>query len=37
MMIKSTTVIAVLKNGKAAMACDGQVTMNETVLKGGAR
>ncbi len=36
-MIRSTTVIAVLRDGKGAMACDGQVTLNETVLKKGAR
>ncbi len=36
-MIRSTTVIAVLRNGKGAMACDGQVTLNEAVLKKGAR
>lgn len=32
-----TTVIAVLKEGKGAMGCDGQVTFNEAVLKHGAR
>ncbi len=36
-MIRATTVIAVLKDGQGAMACDGQVTMNEAVLKHGAR
>lgn len=36
-MIHATTVIAVLKDGRGAMACDGQVTMNEAVLKRGAR
>ena len=36
MNILSTTVVAVLRNGKAAMACDGQVTMNESILKKGA-
>jgi ATP-dependent HslUV protease subunit HslV len=34
---KSTTVIAVRKDGKAAMAGDGQVTMGETVMKNNAR
>ena len=34
---RSTTVIAVRKNGKIAMAGDGQVTMGETVMKGNAR
>ncbi|QPM69292.1 ATP-dependent protease subunit HslV [Atribacter laminatus] len=37
MKILSTTVLGVLRNGKAAMACDGQVTMNESVLKRGAK
>lgn len=37
MKIISTTVLGVLRDGKAAMACDGQVTMNESVLKKGAR
>ena len=35
--IKSTTVIAVRKDGKVAMAGDGQVTMGNTVMKGNAR
>ncbi len=35
--IRSTTVIAVRKNGKTAMAGDGQVTMGNTVMKGNAR
>jgi len=35
--IRSTTVIAVKKNGKVAMAGDGQVTMGNTVMKGNAR
>ncbi|AEE16395.1 ATP-dependent protease subunit HslV [Treponema brennaborense] len=35
--IRSTTVIAVRKNGRVAMAGDGQVTMGETVMKGNAR
>ena len=35
--IRSTTVIAVRKNGKVAMAGDGQVTMGDTVMKGNAR
>ncbi|WP_059369633.1 ATP-dependent protease subunit HslV [Treponema endosymbiont of Eucomonympha sp.] len=35
--IRSTTVIAVKRNGKVAMAGDGQVTMGETVMKGNAR
>ena len=33
----STTVIAVRKDGKVAMAGDGQVTMGNTVMKGNAR
>ncbi|MDR3312451.1 MAG: ATP-dependent protease subunit HslV [Spirochaetaceae bacterium] len=35
--IRSTTVIAVKKDGTVAMAGDGQVTMGETVMKGNAR
>lgn len=35
--IRSTTVIAVRKNGRVAMAGDGQVTMGETVMKPNAR
>ncbi len=35
--VRSTTVIAVKKDGKVAMAGDGQVTMGETVMKGNAR
>lgn len=34
--IRSTTVIAVKKDGKVAMAGDGQVTMGNTVMKGNA-
>jgi ATP-dependent HslUV protease subunit HslV len=34
---RSTTVIAVRKDGKVAMAGDGQVTMGQTVMKGNAR
>jgi ATP-dependent HslUV protease subunit HslV len=33
----STTVIAVRKDGKVAMAGDGQVTFGETVMKNNAR
>jgi ATP-dependent HslUV protease subunit HslV len=35
--IRSTTVIAVRRNGRVAMAGDGQVTMGETVMKPNAR
>ncbi len=35
--IRSTTVIAVRRDGKTAMAGDGQVTMGNTVMKGNAR
>jgi ATP-dependent HslUV protease subunit HslV len=35
--IRSTTIIAVRRNGKVAMAGDGQVTMGETVMKPNAR
>ena len=37
MRIRSTTVLAVRRNGKVAMAGDGQVTMGETVMKNNAR
>jgi len=35
--MKSTTVVAVKKGGKTAIACDGQVTMGNCVVKAGAR
>lgn len=35
--IRSTTVIAVRKDGKVALAGDGQVTMGNTIMKGNAR
>ncbi|MCY4399858.1 MAG: ATP-dependent protease subunit HslV [Gemmatimonadetes bacterium] len=35
--IRATTVIAVARDGRVAMAGDGQVTMGETVVKGAAR
>ena len=35
--IRSTTVIAIKRNGQVAMAGDGQVTMGQTVMKGNAR
>lgn len=34
MKTRSTTILAVKRNGKVAMAGDGQVTMGETVIKG---
>jgi ATP-dependent HslUV protease subunit HslV len=37
MRIRSTTIIAVLRDGKIAMAGDGQVTLDKTVMKHGAR
>lgn len=37
MKIRSTTVLLVQKDGKIAMAGDGQVTLGETVIKGNAR
>ena len=37
MKIKSTTILAVRKDGKLAVAGDGQVTMNESVIKHHAR
>ncbi|HHY99152.1 MAG TPA: ATP-dependent protease subunit HslV [Firmicutes bacterium] len=36
-MLRSTTILAVLKDGKAAVAGDGQVTLGETIVKHGAR
>ncbi len=35
--IRSTTILAVKKNGKVAMAGDGQVTLGNTVIKSNAR
>jgi len=35
--IRSTTILAVRRNGKVAMAGDGQVTMGQTVMKNNAR
>ncbi len=35
--IKSTTVIGLIKDGKAVIGSDGQVTMGNTVMKHGAR
>ena len=35
--IRSTTIVAVRRNGKIAMAGDGQVTIDKTVMKHGAR
>ena len=35
--VRSTTVLAVKKDGHVAMAGDGQVTLGETVMKGNAR
>ena len=37
MKIRSTTVIGVVKDGKAALGSDGQVTFGNTVLKGNAK
>jgi ATP-dependent HslUV protease subunit HslV len=36
-IIRSTTVLAVRKDGRVAMAGDGQVTLGETVMKNNAR
>ena len=33
---RSTTVVAVLRNGRLALGADGQVTLGETVMKQGA-
>jgi ATP-dependent HslUV protease subunit HslV len=35
--IRATTILAVRRNGKVAMAADGQVTMGHTVMKNNAR
>lgn len=35
--VRSTTVLLVQRNGRVAMAGDGQVTLGETVIKGNAR
>ena len=35
--VRSTTVLLVRRNGRVALAGDGQVTMGETVMKAGAR
>ena len=37
MKIRSTTILAVKRNGQVAMAGDGQCTMGETVCKGNSR
>ena len=36
-IIRSTTVLAVRRNGRVAMAGDGQVTLEHTIMKGNAR
>ncbi|MFN3396331.1 MAG: HslU--HslV peptidase proteolytic subunit, partial [Thermodesulfovibrionales bacterium] len=36
-MIKGTTILCVRRNGKVAIAGDGQVTMGNTVLKHNAK
>ena len=35
--MKATTILAVRKDGKTAMAGDGQVTLGNTVMKGNAK
>ena len=35
--IRATTILAVRRNGKVAMAGDGQVTFGQTVMKNNAR
>lgn len=37
MRVRSTTIIAMLRDGKMAMAGDGQVTFDKTIMKHGAR
>jgi ATP-dependent HslUV protease subunit HslV len=36
-VFRSTTIVAVRKGGEVAMAGDGQVSLGETIMKGGAR
>jgi ATP-dependent HslUV protease subunit HslV len=36
-VFRSTTIIAVRRNGQAAMAGDGQVSLGQTIMKSGAR
>ena len=36
-VFRSTTIVAVRRDGRAAMAGDGQVSLGETVMKGHAR
>src|SRR5919197_2540481 len=36
-MIRSTTVVCVRRDGKVAIGADGQVTLDKTVMKHGAR
>jgi ATP-dependent HslUV protease subunit HslV len=37
MLLRSTTVIGIVRDGRAAMAADGQVTLGETIVKSTAR
>jgi len=37
MKLRSTTVLGIVRNGRAAMAADGQVTLGDTILKMSAR
>jgi ATP-dependent HslUV protease, peptidase subunit HslV len=37
MQIRSTTVLGIVKDGKAALGSDGQVTMGQTVMKANAK
>ncbi len=37
MVIKGTTVIGIVRNGKAAIAADGQITLGDQILKTNAR
>lgn len=36
MKTRSTTILGLIRNGKAAMAGDGQITFDETIMKSGA-
>jgi len=37
MLAQATTVIGCVRNGRAALGCDGQVTLGQTIVKSGAR
>jgi ATP-dependent HslUV protease, peptidase subunit HslV len=37
MLIRSTTILSIRRNGQVVVASDGQVTMGDTIMKSGAR